>query len=151
MKLLVMSRNIQMTLAILICIFSVHANAQIKYIASFNHKSPSSEDLFFANEIKNFIENKYQISVQLINEPELYDGNYIYITPSYTWTRWNEADFWGNPQLKIKYERIKLEVTYFSEEGSPVTDRYFIGSLNVKKNRGEIIKALRDFNFKFPK
>lgn len=126
-------------------------NAQIKFIASFNDKSPSSEDLFIINEIKSLIEEKYNLSVQLINEPPVYDGNYIYITPSFTWTRWAEADFWGNPQWILKYERIKLEVTYFPEDRDPVTDRYFIGGFTVKKKKGEIKKKLKEFKFNFPK
>lgn len=127
------------------------ANAQIKFIASFNDKSPSSEDLFLINEIKNLIEHRYHLSVQLIHEPELYEGDYIYITPSFTWTRWAEADFWGNPHWKLKYERVKLEVTYFPEDRDPITDRYFIGGFTVPKKEGAIEKKLKDFKFNFPK
>lgn len=143
--------KIKVVLTILLFAVNFSASAQIKFIASFDDKSPSSEDLFIINEIKSLIEERHHLSVQLINEPQIYDGNYIYITPSFTWTRWAEADFWGNPQWILKYERVKLEVTYFPEDREPVTDRYFIGGFTVKKKKGKIKKKLKDFKINFPR
>lgn len=137
-------------LGLVICLTNLLANAQIKMIASYDYKSPSIEDLYLLNELKSLIEDQYGLSVQLIHNPDIYNDKYIYVRPSFTWTRWIDADFWGNPIVKIKYERLLIEVTYFPINGDPVTDRYHIGGFTIKKKEGEIKKKLKDIKFNFP-